>query len=423
MKKMILNNLPVVYLVAFGLLVNYFSSGSNDVSHGVWGAVISGGLGIASSLIGRKKSKAAPPPKPVDIFAQTPIYGKGKNKKKIIGYAPSQVQKSSTGISDYYTNQVPGLTALSRETMNRLSPEQAAAVERAGLQVGEAQKLRQGFDLNLAGAMSKYGSVVGNYQPTISQEQANQLYDTSMAQTMAQEAFNRRGALSGEEQRAAQQQAREAAAASGRIGGNAAFAAEIQNREAAQAARRAEATRAGGMAYEQGLGALRQRFETQQGLFNQNLGIGQQQAQERQLGFNQFLTGEQQRSALLDQEMKANMAASGLAEDFYTNPGLNMLAMPLNFANQAAGATNQYNKDVTTVNNQNAAAKAQMWSNIGGSMMGAAMNMGGGSYGSMFGGGLSSIGVQTGNTGLYNYGANMYNRNIGDNTAPKALIV
>jgi hypothetical protein len=56
-------------------------------------------------------------------------------------------------------------------------------------------------------------------------------------------------------------------------------------------------------------------------------------------------------------------------------------------------------------------------------MMGAGMNMGGGSYGSMLGGGLSSIGGQTGNTGLYNYGANLYNQNIGYGTPQKAYIV
>jgi hypothetical protein len=392
-------------------------------------AITVAAVGAGVSAYGAKKAGkgAGKPPAPVDIFARKPIRQKGKGnwkkKGKIIGYEQNLAEKQAAGISDYYTNQVPGLTALSRETMNRLSPEQAAAVERAGLQVGEAQKLRQGFGLNLADAMSKYGSVVGDYKPTISQEQANQLYDTSMAQTMAQEAFNRRGALSGEEQRFAQQQAREAAAASGRIGGNAAFAAEIQNREAARAARRAEAASAGQMAYGQGLGALQQRLATQQGLFSQNLGIGAQQAQERQLGFNQFLTGEQQRAALLDQEMKANTVASGLASDFYTTPGLNMLAMPLNFANQAAGAENQYNKDAYAIKAANKQAEAKMWSNIGGSMMGAGMNMGGGSYGSMLGGGMSSIGGQTGNTGLYNYGANMYNQNIGYGTAPKALIV
>ena len=374
-------------------------------------------VGAGASIYGAKQAGkgGGKPPAPVDIFARKPIRQKGKGnwkkKGKIIGYERNLAEKQAAGISDYYTKQVPGLTALSRKTMNRLSPEQAAAVKRAGLQVGEAQKLRQGFGLNLADAMSKYGSVVGNYQPTISQEQANQLYDTSMAQTMAQEAFNRRGALSGEEQRAAQQQAREAAAASGRIGGNAAIAAEIQNREAAQAARRAEAASAGQMAYGQGLGALQQRLATQQGLFSQNLGIGAQQAQERQLGFNQFLTGEQQRAALLDQEMKANTVASGLAGDFYTTPGLNMLAMPLNFANQAAGAENQYNKDKYAINAANQQAKAQMWSNIGGSMMGAGMSggMGGGASGSNFssflgGGNFGNAGTAFGNMGRESMG-------------------
>lgn len=390
MKKMILNNLPVAYLVAFGLLVNYLNTGSGDANYCMLPLALAG-AGIVSSFLGKKKSKAAPPPKPVDIFK------KDKSGKNL-------VEKQSAGISAYYTNQVPGLTALSRETMRNLSPEQAESVRRAGLQVNEAGKLRQGFGLNLAGAMSKYGSVVGNYQPTISQEQANQLYDTSMAQTMAQEAFNRRGALSGEEQRFAQQQAREAAAASGRIGGNAAIAAEIQNREAAQAARRAEAASAGQMAYGQGLGALQQRLATQQGLFSQNLGIGQQQAQERQLGFNQFLTGEQQRSALLDQEMRANMAASGLAEDFYTTPGLNMLAMPLNFANQAAGATNQYNKDKYAVDAANKQATANMFSNIGSTLLSAGLSGGMGTSLGNFGSFLGSGNMGNASTAFSNIG-------------------
>jgi hypothetical protein len=387
----------VLALIAFGLLIKSFSD-NTGISYCVLPAVpwLMAGGGIVSSLFGRKKSKAAPPPKPINIF-----------EKNAAGVSP--LMQSSAGISDYYTKQVPGLTALSRETMQNLSPEQAEAVRRAGLQVNEAGELRQGFDLNLAGAMSKYGSVVGNYQPTISQEQANQLYDTSMAQTMAQEAFNRRGVLSGEEQRAAQQQARESFAASGRIGGNAAIAAEIQNREAAQAARRAEATRAGGMAFEQGLNALRQRFETQQGLFNQNLSIGAQQAQERQLGFNQFMTGEQQRSALLDQSMRANIASAGLAQDFYTTPGLNMFAMPLNFANQAAGAENQYNKDKYAVDAANKQAKAKMYSDIGSTLLSAGMSGGMGAslgnFGSFLGSGnMGNAGTAFGNIGRESMG-------------------
>jgi hypothetical protein len=358
----------VLALVAFGFAVKSVlgSSEYNQcIIDPVTGLLIGGG--IVSSLFGRKKSKAAPPPKPVNIFE--------KNAKGV-----SPLMEISAGISDYYKGDVPGLASLSRRTMRKLSPEQAAAVKRGRSDVFALQRDIENFNKKSANAMTKYGSVVGEYAPTISQAQANQLYDTSMAQTMAQEAFNRRGALSEEEQRAAEQQAREAAAASGRIGGNAAIAAEIQNREAAKAARRAEATSAGGMAFEQGLNALRQRFETQQGLFNQNISRGAQQAQDRQLGFNQFMTAEQQRSALRDQSMRANVASAGLAESFYTTPGLNMLALPLNFANQAAGATNQYNQDVTAINNANKQAKAKMFSDIGSTLMGAGMNMAGGGF-------------------------------------------
>ena len=382
----------ILALVAFGLLIKSFSD-NTDISYCAFPVVplIMAGGGIVSSLFGRKKSKAAPPPRPISIF-----------EKNADGVSP--LIESSAGISDYYRDEVPGLAGLSRRTMRKLSPEQAAAVKRGRSDVFALQRDIGNFNKRSANAMTKYGSVVGKYDPTISQEQANQLYDTSMAQTMAQEAFNRRGALSGEEQRAAQQQAREAAAASGRIGGNAAIAAEIQNREAAQAARRAEAASAGGMAYEQGLGALKQRLETQQGLFNQNLGIGQQQAQERQLGFNQFLTGEQQRSGLLDQEMRANIGAAGLAEGFYTTPGLNMLAMPLNFANQAAGATNQYNKDKYAVDAANKQATANMFSNIGSTLLGAGLSGGMGASLGNFGSFLGSGNMGNASTAFSNIG-------------------
>jgi hypothetical protein len=159
------------------------------------------------------------------------------------------------------------------------------------------------------------------------------------------------------------------------------------------------------MAFEQGLNALRQRFETQQGLFNQNISRGAQQAQDRQLGFNQFMTAEQQRSALRDQSMRANVASAGLAENFYTTPGLNMLALPLNFANQAAGATNQYNQDVTAINNANKQAKAKMFSDIGSTLMGAGMSGGLGTslgnFGSFLGSGnTGNAGTAFGNIGL-----------------------
>jgi hypothetical protein len=383
----------VLALVAFGFAVKSVL-GSSEYNQ-CWEPVTTGllvGGGILSSILGKKKSKASPPPKPTNIF-----------EKNADGVSP--LIESSAGISNYYRDKVPGLAGLSRRTMRKLSPEQAAAVKRGQSDVFALQRDIGNFNKKSANAMTKYGSVVGEYNPTISQAQANQLYDTSMAQTMAQEAFNRRGTLSEEEQRAAEQQAREAAAASGRIGGNAAIAAEIQNREAAKAARRAEATSAGGMAFEQGLAALRQRFETQQGLFNQNISRGAQQAQDRQLGFNQFMTAEQQRSALRDQSMKANVASAGLAQDFYTTPGLNMLAMPLNFANQAAGATNQYNKDKYAVDAANKQATANMFSNIGSTLLGAGLSGGIGAslgnFGSFLGGGnFGNAGTALGNIGF-----------------------
>jgi hypothetical protein len=395
-KNKIYDICKVLAFVAFGFAVKSVlgSSEYNQCFNPLTIGLIGGG--IVSSLFGRKKSKADPPPKPVNIF-----------EKNADGVSP--LMESSAGISDYYGGQVPGLASLSRRTMRELSPEQAAAVKRGRSDVFALQRDIGNFNKRSANAMTKYGSVVGDYKPTISQKQANQLYDTSMAQTMAQEAFNRRGTLSEEEQRAAEQQAREAAAASGRIGGNAAIAAEIQNREAAKAARRAEATSAGGMAFEQGLNALRQRFETQQGLFNQNISRGAQQAQDRQLGFNQFMTAEQQRSALRDQSMRANVASAGLAENFYTTPGLNMLALPLNFANQAAGATNQYNQDVTAINNANKQAKAKMFSDIGSTLMGAGMSGGLGTslgnFGSFLGSGnMGNAGTAFGNMGRESMG-------------------
>jgi hypothetical protein len=113
---------------------------------------------------------------------------------------------------------------------------------------------------------------------------------------MAQEAFARRGTLSPEEQRMAQQQAREASVASGRVGGNAAIAAEIQNREAAQAARRQEAVSMGGLAQQQ------------------------------------MLQTEAQRAALRGEAQAAGQGLYGLAQGFYTQPGLSLLSQqPLSY--------------------------------------------------------------------------------------------
>ena len=304
-----------------------------------------------------------------------------------------------------------GQTGMVRGLMESLSPEQAAAVAQANRTATQAQDLESDFMGRAGGMMGQYGSQVGQYGTTlgdisgyagttISDAQAQELLggtlgginpyvgetisganaDVSRATQMAQEAFERRGALSPEEQRAAQQQAREAGQAAGRLGGNAAIAAEIQNREAAKAARRGEAAQLGQQAFQQqlgaagqrlaseqalygqrganverdialqqarfgqGLGALRQRLDTQQaryaqlgseqereiarrrGLFEQDLTGGQQRTAERQLGFNQLMDIEQQRSKLRDEAAQAGIRSYEMAGGFYTKPGLDLFS-------------------------------------------------------------------------------------------------
>ena len=303
-----------------------------------------------------------------------------------------------------------GQAGMTRGLMEALSPEQAAAVSQAAQQAQQAQGLESDFMGRAGGMMGQYGSQVGQYGttlgdisgyagPTISEAQAQELAvgtlggispyvgetisganaDVARATQMAQEAFERRGALSPEEQRAAQQQAREAGQAAGRLGGNAAIAAEIQNREAAKAARRGEASQLGQQAFQQqlgaagqrlaaeqalygqrganverdialqqarfgqGIGALQQRLATQQArygqlgseqerelarrqnLFSQGIAGGAQRAQERQLGFGQLMDIEQRRAAAREEAAQAGARSYEMSGGFYTRPGLGIL--------------------------------------------------------------------------------------------------
>ena len=313
--------------------------------------------------------------------------------------------------------QMAGQASLTRGIMEGLSPEQARAVSMAGDYATQAQGLESEFGGTAARTMNRYGSQVGQYGSTlgdisgyagttISDAQAQELAagtlgginpyvgetisganaDVSRATQMAEEAFQRRGTLSPEEQRMAQQQAREAGAASGRLGGNAAIAAEIQNREAAKAARRGEAAQLGQQAFGQqlgaagqrlaseqalygqrganverdvalqqarfgqGLGGLQQRLATQQArygqlgseqerelarrqnLFSQDVAGGAQRAQERQLGFGQLMDIEQRRAALRGEAAGAGQNLYGMAQGFYTQPGLALLSQqPLSY--------------------------------------------------------------------------------------------
>jgi hypothetical protein len=388
-----------------------------------------------ASQAGKGGGKA---PDPVDIFR---IGAKG------YGAGTSLTDRQALGLLDYYRTYVPGFI----ELQNQLGPEvmnqtfrqsgsfldkQSALERRAGFQAAKniadlrksELKTMRGQTPLVRGLMDKLSPeqaraidlqqrAMERAQGLESEFQKTSAPISGMFGTMAEEAFARRGVLSPEEQRATEQRAREAATAAGRVGGSAAIAAEIQNREAAQAARRQEASGAAGLA-----------------------------------STNLFQT-EAQRAALRGEAQATGQNLFSMANQFYTAPGLNLLSnipnaykvgtvgaasaisggpaasgnfdfnMPLNFANQMAGAQNQSNQANYQTNLANQQAKAQMWSSIGSSMMGAGMDMGGGSYGSMLGGGLSSIGGQTGNTGLYNYGANLYNQNIGYGTPQKAYIV
>ena len=174
----------------------------------------------------------------------------------------------------------------------------------------------------------------------------------AVVQASAQEAERARASAQGvtpQEQRMYQQTAREAAQASGRLGGNAAIASEIMGRENVMAAKRAEAAQAGQRAY------------AQAGEFYTNPGL----AALRNAPLS-YTAGQQDlRTALtLGPESSGNFDYN----------------MPLDYASQLAGAQNQANQ----ANYQNRLAqqqaKAQMWSSIGSSMMGAGMNMAGGGF-------------------------------------------
>jgi hypothetical protein len=343
------------------------------------------GAGISAYGASQAGKGGGKPPKPVDIF-----------KSQI-------ANRQASGLLKYYRRNVPRFINL----QNKFGPRLMAQ------SLGQGQQYLQGVNgqMGLFGLSRMAGEETGQTLTDLrAAELAQQTGQTGLTrglmaalspeqaavvQASAQEAERARASAQGvtpEEQRMYQQTAREAEQASGRLGGTSAIAAEVMGRENVMAAKRAEAAQAGQRAY------------SQAGEFYTNPGL-------------QAL-----RSA--PQSYTAGMGALGIGlASGPASSGQFDYNMPLGFAQQMGGAENQYNQANYQTNLANQQAKAQMWSSIGSSLMGAGMNMGGGSYGSMLGGGMSSIGGQTGNTGLYNYGANMYNQNIGYGTPQKAYIV
>ena len=125
------------------------------------------------------------------------------------------------------------------------------ATQEAGRQLAEARssELR---------SVAEQAPLARGVMEALSPEQA------AVVRASAQEAERARASaqeVTPQEQRMYQQTAREAAQASGRLGGNSAIAAEVMGRENIMAAKRAEAAKAGGLAYEAAQG-----FYSQPGL-------------------------------------------------------------------------------------------------------------------------------------------------------------
>lgn len=361
------------------------------------GIITAAAIGAGATVYGASQSgdSGGSLPAPKDIFK---VKKKGKNK------GTSLSGRQATGLfSSYYPQAIP----LALKTSQKYGPQLIGQMfSQTGQFLGGVGG-QPGFQALQKTSGAEAGNILGELRAQELAQQASQAgisrnlmaalspEQAAAVQASAKEAERARASAQGvtpEEQRMYQQAAREAYQASGRLGGNAAIAAEVMGREDMLAQKRAQAEEAEKKSY-----ALAGEFYTNPGLQALRAAPLSYQAGQQDL-----------RTALT-----LGPASSG---DFDYN-------LPLNFALQKAGAQDAYNQALYQTNLANQQAKSQMWTSIGSSLMGTAMSMGGGSYGSMIGGGLASLGGQTGNTGLYNYGASMYNQNIGFNTPPKAYIV
>lgn len=319
---------------------------------GTVAAVAGAGAQIYGATQAGKGGGSTPAPAPVDIFKTAT---RGKNK------GTNLAQRQATGLfSQYYPMAIP----LALQTSAEYGPQIMAQMfgqtgqflggvggqpgfqelqRTTGIQAGQTLA-----DLRAAELEQQAGQagMTRGLMAALSPEQA------AVVQASAQEAERARLSAQGvtpEEQRMYQQAAREAAQAAGRLGGNAAIASEIMGREQMMAQKRAEAAQAGQRAYGQA------------GEFYTNPGL--QALRSAPLSYT---AGQQD----LRTALTLGPASSG---DFDYN-------MPLGFAQQLAGAQNQYNQAVYQTNLANQQAKAQMWQGIGSSLMGMGMNMAGGGF-------------------------------------------
>ena len=369
--------LKVASVVIVGLSINYFASdtGINQCWFPVAAAVLGGGLSYLGS---RKSAKAAESaardmPEPIDIFARP--YNTVKGKKV---YGKSLAQQQAEGMLGYYRQNIPGFIGLQNkfgpQLMNQMFRQSNQFLDKqSALELRAAQQAARNVAQIRAGelgTMREQAPLTRGLMEGLSPEQA------AVVQASSQEAARASASAKGvtpEEQRMYQQAAREASQASGRTGGSSAIAAEVMGREGMMAAKRAEAARAGQLAYSQA-----GEFYTTPGL---NL------LSNAPLAYKLGTSG-------AASAMSGGPAASG---NFDFN-------MPLNLAQQSAGAENQYRQAVYQTNLANQQAKAQMWSSIGSSMMGAGLGamggVSGGNFSSFLGGGnFGNAGTAFGNMG------------------------
>ena len=369
-KNKIYNIGKVLALIAFGLAAK---SITEDALHSycMLPLALAAG-GIAASLFGKKK-KAKAPPAPVDMFAQ----GRGG--------APSIAQKQATGLfQNYYPTAIP----LALQTSAEYGPQLMAQMfGQTGQFLGGVEG-QPGFQELQRTTGLQAGQTIADLRAAELEQQAGQAGMTrglmaalspeqaQVVQASAQEAERARAAAQGvtpEEQRMYQQAARESAQEAGRLGGNRSIAAEILGRENVLAAKRAEAAEAGKRSY-----ALAGEFYTNPGL---------QALRSAPLSYT---AGQQD----LRTALTLGPASSG---EFDYN-------MPLGFAQQQAGAQNQYNQAVYQTNLANQQAKSQMWQGIGSSLLSAGLGAMGGASGSNFssflgGGNFGNAGTAFGNMG------------------------
>ena len=302
-----------------------------------WVAVGTTVVGGAVSAYGASQAgKAGPAPAPTDIFKTST----GKKNK-----GTTLAGRQATGLLDYYGQNIPGFL----ELQNRFGPQLMGQMfGETGQFLGgvNGQPGFQGLQLSTSQQAGKtleqlraeeLGQMTGQAGMTRGLMQALSPEQAAAVQASAQEAERARASAQGvtpEERRGYEQQAREAFQASGRLGGNLGIVSEAMGREDVMARKRAEAAQAGQRAY------------SQAGEFYTNPGLQALRTAPLSYGAGQ----QDLRTALtLGPE-----AAGGF--DFN---------MPLNFAQQKAGAQNQANQANYQINAANQQAKAQMWGSLG----------------------------------------------------------